>query len=231
MRLVKLLEAACFAGLLAIGENASADVVLSESNDPTIRINSRLTDLLNRERTALGKLNAARLVRLPTLPDNAKFEKRVPVPVKYSKPWLESLPAAKGNDAWRCLTEALYFEARGETVKGQFAVAEVILNRVDSNTFPNSVCRVIHQGTGKRYQCQFTYTCDGYPDAINEPQAWIRVGKVARIMLDGAQHGLTAGATHYHTTAVSPRWVRKFLLTASIGVHRFYRMPPRLLRR
>jgi len=231
MRLVELLKAACFAGLIVTGGAASADVVLSESNDPTIRIDSRLTDLLSRERTALGKLNAARLERLSTLPDNARFEKRVPTPIKYSLDWIKAMPAAKGGDAWQCLTEALYFEARGETLKGQFAVAEVILNRVDSSSFPNSVCGVIHQGTGKRYQCQFTYTCDGYPEAIREPGAWTRVGKVARIMLDGATRGLTEGATHYHTRAVSPRWARKFPLTASIGVHRFYRMPTRLSKR
>jgi spore germination cell wall hydrolase CwlJ-like protein len=231
MRFAKLLKAACLAGLMAIGGTASADVVLSESNDPTIRLDNRLTELLSRERTALGNLNAARLERLSTLPEDARFEKKAPAKIKFSEDWIRSQPVAKGGDAWRCLTEALYFEARGETLKGQFAVAEVILNRVESNAFPDSVCGVIHQGTGRRYQCQFTYTCDGHPEAINEPRAWTRVGKVARIMLDGAARSLTEGATHYHTTAVSPRWARKFPLTAAIGVHKFYRMPTRLSQR
>ncbi len=143
--------------------------------------------------------------------------------VEFSKDWIDAQPAAKGGDEWECLTEALYFEARGETVKGQFAVAEVILNRVKSERFPGSTCGVINQGTGKKYQCQFTYTCDGHKEVIREPRAYERVSKVARIALDGVAPKITKGATHYHTKAVSPRWSRVYTKTASIGTHVFYR--------
>ena len=143
--------------------------------------------------------------------------------VTYSRAWLDAQPKATGDDHWACLSEALYFEARGETVKGQFAVAEVILNRVQSGRFPNSVCGVIHQGTGKKYQCQFTYTCDGHAEVIREKKAYDRVSKVARAVLDGRSGTLTNGATHYHTTSVRPSWARVYEHTASIGVHRFYR--------
>ncbi len=115
------------------------------------------------------------------------------------------------------------FEARGESVKGQFAVAEVILNRVESSRFPGTLCGVINQGTGKKYQCQFTYTCDGNKEVIREPKAYERVSKVARAVLDGAAPDLTNGATHYHTTAVRPKWSRVYTKTANIGVHIFYR--------
>jgi len=107
-------------------------------------------------------------------------------------------------------------------------VAEVILNRVSSSSYPDSVCGVINQGTGKRYQCQFTYTCDGHAEVIHEPAAFERVGKVARIMLDGASRTLTGGATFYHTKAVNPSWARKFERTATIGQHYFYRKPLQL---
>ncbi|WP_292293385.1 cell wall hydrolase [Marivita sp.] len=142
----------------------------------------------------------------------------------YNASWLNAQDKANGGAQWECLAEALYFEARGETVKGQFAVAEVIMNRVKSGRFPDSICGVIKQGTGKKYQCQFTYTCDGIPERVSEPRAWERVGKVARAILDGrAPMNLTDGATHYHTTAVHPRWARIYTRTASIGVHLFYR--------
>ncbi|MCR8550697.1 cell wall hydrolase [Salipiger sp. P9] len=141
----------------------------------------------------------------------------------YDKAWLSRQPKASGGAQWQCLAEALYFEARGETLKGQFAVAEVILNRVDSPRFPNSVCGVINQGTGRKFACQFTYTCDGHPENINEPAAWDRVAKVAKAMLAGAPRALTNGATYYHTHAVRPSWSRKFTRTASIGDHFFYR--------
>ena len=89
-----------------------------------------------------------------------------------------------------CLIAAVFFEARDQPVQGQFAVAEVILNRVDMPNYPDSVCGVINQGTGKRHACQFSYTCDGRPERINDRQSWERVGKVARIMLDGAPRKL-----------------------------------------
>ncbi len=143
--------------------------------------------------------------------------------IEMSRSWIDSLPRASGGQHWRCLSEALYFEARGETVKGQFAVAEVIMNRVKSARFPDNVCGVINQGTGKRYQCQFTYTCDGNPETIHEPRAFDRVGKIARLVLDGAAPKITNGATHYHTTAVRPRWSRTYTRTARFGVHLFYR--------
>lgn len=144
-------------------------------------------------------------------------------PVSFSRSWLDTQPVASGGAAWQCLAEALYFEARGETLKGQFAVAEVIINRVKSTRFPDSVCAVVNQGTGRKYQCQFTYTCDGISDAIREPAAYTSVGKVARAALDGQVPALTSGATHYHTTAVRPKWARVYSKTAAIGVHLFYR--------
>ncbi len=124
---------------------------------------------------------------------------------------------------WRCLTEAIYFEARGETTRGQFAVAEVILNRVDSKRFPNSVCGVITQGTGKRYQCQFSYTCDGRAEVVREKSAFVKAAKIAKTMLDGRPRILTDRATHYHTTSVRPRWSKRLRETARIGDHIFYR--------
>lgn len=149
--------------------------------------------------------------------------KAKPVAASFSKSWLDSQPPAAGGDQWRCLAEALYFEARGETVKGQFAVAEVILNRVKSARFPDSLCGVIRQGTGRKYQCQFTYTCDGRKEVIAEPKAFERVSKVARAAMDGQSGDLTGGATHYHTTSVRPSWARVYKQTARIGVHVFYR--------
>ncbi len=146
-----------------------------------------------------------------------------PIKVSYSKDWLDQQPNATGDEGWKCLSEALYFEARGESVRGQFAVAEVILNRVKSSRFPDSLCGVIRQGTGKKYQCQFTYTCDGRKEVIHEKKAFERVSKVARAAMDGVAKELTEGATHYHTTAVRPSWARVYKQTAKIGVHIFYR--------
>ena len=143
--------------------------------------------------------------------------------VEFSTSWLDKQAVAKGDANWRCLSEALYFEARGETVRGQFAVAEVIMNRVAHSRFPSSLCGVINQGTGKKFRCQFSYTCDGKAKNVSEPRSYERVSKVARAVIDGHVPKLTNGATHYHTTAVSPSWSRVYTKTARIGVHIFYR--------
>jgi spore germination cell wall hydrolase CwlJ-like protein len=178
--------------------------------------------ILQLEKSGLKAATSSHLTKLVTAPVGTISN------LNYDVNWLNAQPSPKGGAQWRCLAEALYFEARGESVKGQFAVAEVILNRVDSPEYPNSVCGVINQGTGKKYGCQFTYTCDGNPERIANPAAFSEVGKVANVMLSGAPRALTDGATHYHTSAVKPRWARKFAKTAQIGVHLFYRQPTRL---
>lgn len=208
--------AACLAaGLIFMqGTAAHADEVLA----------ARLSALLGQERTAIRQVPDARLAALTALPPaSARNIATAPDVLTYDNAFLASQPAASGGEQWRCLAEALYFEARGESVRGLFAVGEVIMNRVESARFPSTLCGVINQGTGRRYACQFTYTCDGNAEVIHEPAAWARVGKVARLLVDGAPRNLTDGATHYHTRAVNPRWARVFPRTTTIGSHHFYR--------
>lgn len=135
---------------------------------------------------------------------------------------LDSMPAANGDRHWQCLTEALYFEARSETLEGQFAVGEVILNRVDSPKFPNSVCGVVTQGANRLNACQFSYNCDGKAEYFSEARAYARSGKLAKMLIDGRARVLTGGATYYHSSSVNPSWSRNFIQTAQIGRHIFY---------
>ncbi len=139
--------------------------------------------------------------------------------IRYDMAWLASQPSAQGDAEWQCLRTAIYFEARGETLRGQFAVAEVILNRVDSPRYPRSICGVVRQ------TCQFSYTCDGRSDAMSDPVAADVAGRIARVMMDGAPRALTLGATHFHSTGVRPDWAGRFPRTAAIGAHLFYRQP------
>ncbi|WP_226898210.1 cell wall hydrolase [Mangrovicoccus algicola] len=196
---------------------------MSTSNDPSFDLDTGLDAVFAAERDLLlsgGVPLAALTVRpVPRGDRKPRFRKVV----EYSRDWV-ARQSVKGTGAeWRCLSEALYFEARGESLKGQFAVAEVILNRVKSGAYPDSVCGVVNQGTGRRHACQFSYTCDGRAETIRETRAWSQVSKVAALMLKGAKSNLTHGATHYHTRAVRPAWARIFPRTASIGVHYFYR--------
>lgn len=188
---------------------------------------SRLGAVLGQERAALSVVPDGRMAQLTSLPPASERGIQTEPVVIYDDQFLASLPTASGGTDWQCLTEALYFEARGESVRGLFAVGEVILNRVDSAGYPASLCGVVNQGTGRKFACQFSYTCDGNPKTVREPAAWERVGKVAKILLDGTPRDLTGGATHFHTHAVSPSWSRRFTRTATIGAHLFYREPVR----
>ncbi len=132
--------------------------------------------------------------------------------------------AEPGGEAEReCLARAIYFEARGEPVDGRAAVAEVILNRVDSAHWPKSVCGVVGQGASRSTGCQFSYMCDGAADRVKEGTAWSEAFALASVMLRGAPRRLTDGATHYHATSVSPDWAAAMEQTVAIGEHLFYR--------
>ncbi|TDE41041.1 cell wall hydrolase [Antarcticimicrobium sediminis] len=200
----------------------AAAVICTVFSPLAVQADTGLRGLFQREQSTLDAVPGSRLKSLLNV-SRPKRDKGKQAPLAFSQSWLDGQPQAEGGENWECLSEALYFEARGETVKGQFAVAEVIMNRVKSARFPNSLCGVIRQGTGKRYQCQFTYTCDGHAEVISEPKAFERVSKVARAVMDGRAEDLTKGATYYHTTAVNPRWARVFEKTTRIGVHIFYR--------
>ena len=124
----------------------------------------------------------------------------------------------------KCLANAIYFEARGEPVRGQMAVAQVVMNRVFSGYYPNSVCGVVYQNANRHLACQFTFACDGTPDVVNEPEAWVRAKQIARDTLDGKLWLPEVGkATHYHAYWVRPWWVHEMRKLDKIGVHTFYR--------
>jgi len=191
------------------------------ADHPDAAIDATLASVFDIENQGMRGVGARSLARLTKVPlDNPL------VLTGYNKSSLADLPEAKGGEQWECMTQALYFEARGETVTGQFAVAEVIMNRVKSARFPDTVCGVVHQGSGKRYECQFTFWCDGRAEVFANQNAYEEVGKVAKLVLSGIDLNLTGGATYYHTRSVKPTWSKVFLRTATIGYHHFYRRAP-----
>jgi spore germination cell wall hydrolase CwlJ-like protein len=126
--------------------------------------------------------------------------------------------------AEKCLANAVYFEARGEAVRGQIAVAQVVMNRVFSGYYPDNVCGVVYQNARHHLACQFTFACDGIPDVVTEPEAWERAKRIAKETLDGKLWLPEVGkATHYHAYWVHPSWVHDMKKLHRLGVHTFYR--------
>ena len=164
---------------------------------------------LNLPRPRPGKIRRFRSSEdLKVLPEIAKL--------------LPDASSISDHDEWNCLTEAIYFEARGESLRGQVAVAEVILNRRDSPEFPGTVCEVLEQGVQKRGQCQFSYNCDGLHEIFHEKEAHRMAAVIARKMLDGFETNLTNGALYYHSVSVRPAWAKNLTRTARIGDHYFF---------
>jgi spore germination cell wall hydrolase CwlJ-like protein len=123
-----------------------------------------------------------------------------------------------------CLTDAVYYEARGETKRGQQAVATVVLNRVKNPNFPKTVCGVVFQRAARG--CQFSFACDGSMRRGREQDAWEDARHVAARALAGYVLRDIGSATHFHTADVAPQWGPRMLRVAQVGLHVFYRFNP-----
>lgn len=134
--------------------------------------------------------------------------------------------AGSGLDRTRaldCLATAIYYEAASESIGGQRAVAQVILNRVAHPTYPNTVCGVVYQGSERKTGCQFSFTCDGSLRRVPSVSAMARARMVARDALAGEVYTPVGLATHYHTIWIYPYWAPSLSHIGTIGAHRFYK--------
>ncbi|MEH3146022.1 MAG: cell wall hydrolase [Methylobacterium frigidaeris] len=127
----------------------------------------------------------------------------------------------------RCLAEAVYFEARGESEQGQAAVAQVVLNRTKSGLYPSNICGVVYQNRHRFMGCQFSFACEGKSLRITDDASWQTATRVAREVVEGRTYLADVGnATHYHADYVKPRWSRRLRKMDVIGRHIFYQLKP-----
>ena len=117
-----------------------------------------------------------------------------------------------------CLASAVYFEARGEPLKGQLAVADVVLNRVMSERYPDSICEVVEQPM----QFSFVNATGSIPEADRSSQSWLNAVAIARIALAGTARAVDSDVLWYHADYVSPSWGRRLARQDKIGLHIFY---------
>lgn len=127
------------------------------------------------------------------------------------------------NTALICLAMNVYYEARGEGMMGKYAVAQVVMNRVEHDRFPDTVCAVVKQRRSPAlHQCQFSWYCDGKPERPTNTRAWEEAQLIAQDVLDGTVDDITDGALFYHADYVSPYWAEEFNHTVTYGTHKFY---------
>lgn len=133
-----------------------------------------------------------------------------------------SAPLVNGKQK-NCLATAIYFEARGESERGQRAVADVVLARVRSPGWPKTICGVVYQGSNRKTGCQFSFTCDGLPERPRG-EAWDTAKEIAAEALASRKSKpVLSNAIYFHTKHCKPRWSKKMVRVASIGSHIFYR--------
>ncbi len=126
------------------------------------------------------------------------------------------------KDVW-CMANAIYFEARGESYRGQVAVGQVVMNRLAHPIYPKNICAVVYQNQQMRNACQFSFACDGIPETINDPKSWAQANEIAKGVINGSLYlPEVAKATHYHATYVYPDWAPRLKRVTKIGHHIFY---------
>jgi spore germination cell wall hydrolase CwlJ-like protein len=144
-------------------------------------------------------------------------------PTRPAAPKSPLVGIVKNEREMKCLAEAIYYEARSEPERGQAGVAQVVLNRVVSGVYPNSVCGVVYQNRHRYLACQFTFACEGKALRITEPGPWATAQRIARDVAEGRTYLAGVGnATHYHANYVKPWWVRYMDRREKVGKHIFY---------
>ena len=138
--------------------------------------------------------------------------------------------------AFICLALNTYHEAKNQSLVGQIATAQVVMNRVEDNRFPNTICEVVKQGPTRpswedpkkeypiKHRCQFSWYCDCKDDTPKNEKAWRKAQDVAFLIIyDKIKLDVTEGAKHYHATYVKPSWAKTKTRTTRIESHIFYR--------
>ncbi len=126
------------------------------------------------------------------------------------------------DDAITCLARTIYWEARGTNKTVMHAVANVVMNRLGHEGFPDTICGVVKQGSEKG-ECQFSWWCDGRPDSAQEKKPYETAKEIARRALNRQLKDLTGGALYFHSRGVTPAWSKKFIRTVKIGKIVFYK--------
>lgn len=128
------------------------------------------------------------------------------------------------GDPLTCLARTVYWEAKGEDVAAMEGVANVVMNRLAAEPFPDTICGVVTEGKDGG-PCQFAWWCDGSSDDVEEPDRYAITTEVARRALNQELADRTDGALFFHGINDTPGWGDDYVRTVKLGDHVFYRLP------
>lgn len=207
----------------ALGQSRLADVAIEATGDVEIGPRLSVASIDPATAAALDAIaGIAPSTPMPAIASEQLAYARATAPVTggFSS---GTAMAASDKELW-CLATAIYFEARGESYRGQVAVAQVVLNRVKDYRYPDTICGVVYQNQSRRNACQFSFACDGIPETINDRRSWAQAEDIARRITSGELYLTEVGdATHYHATYVRPAWAPRMTKVTQIGLHVFYK--------
>jgi spore germination cell wall hydrolase CwlJ-like protein len=165
----------------------------------------------------------AEVLEKKAAPDGSKV---LPTPAQIiTKPQAQAVDSTGTellDDAITCLARSIYWEARGKSDAGMEAIANVVMNRVGHEGFPNTICGVVKQGH-EQGACQFSWWCDGRPDDAEEKESYSRAKEIARKALNRQLKDRTNGALYFHQRKVAPHWSKEYIRTVEVGEHVFYK--------
>jgi spore germination cell wall hydrolase CwlJ-like protein len=167
--------------------------------------------------------NKAEVLEKKAAPDGSKVP---PTPAQIiTKPQAQAVdPSGEEllDDAITCLARSIYWEAKGKSDGSMEAIANVVMNRVGHEGFPNTICGVVKQGH-EHGACQFSWWCDGRLDDAEEKESYARAKEIARKALNRQLKDRTGGALYFHNRKVAPKWSKEYIKTVEVGEHVFYK--------
>jgi hypothetical protein len=201
-----------------------ADPAPAAASEPALMVASLTPDISSEALTAIDEAALGGSAPFPRTQSDQLAYARADAPLTIFDGVLKDRKGNKVSEKdLNCMATAIYFEARGETYRGQVAVGQVVMNRVAHRLYPDTICSVVYQNKSKRNACQFSFACDGIPERVYEAKAWAQAEEIAKGVISGELYLPEVGyATHYHATYVRPKWAPRMKKLTKIDHHVFY---------
>ncbi len=183
---------------------------------------TKADDLDQKKEASIAKEKAELLEQKSSADNSETLTESIEAITKRQAQSVDPAGKADMDNAITCLARSIYWEANCTNIAEMEAIANVVMNRLGHEGFPNTICDIVKQGQ-EQGSCQFSWWCDGRPDEAQEEKAYARAKEIARRALNQQINDSTVGAMYFHNRKVSPDWSDQYIKTVEIGDHIFYK--------